>query len=312
MLGDAEAPEDRRLARLAVDVRGALEVGGGDPADALHVGRRVVGEQVLERRPALGAPVDERQVEQAVARGDVGEAEHDRGVGARPWAEVQRGVVGQLDPARVDRDEPQAAQRRLLDARADDRVALGRVGADEDRRARVLDVVEAAGRARQAERLAQRPRGGGVADARAVVDVVRADRGAHEPLHDVAVLVRRARRGQAGDRVGPGLGADARDLADDPRDRLVPCRRAQLAAALVAHERRAQAVALAREAVREAALQAGVALVRRPVERRADRHDAPIDGVGLQPAADAAVAARGGDLAVESLGGDGHRCSVCA
>ena len=124
-----------------------------------------------------------------------------------------------------------------------------------------------------------------------------------EALHDVAVLVRRARGGEAGDRVGPAVAvADPRDLADDARDRLVPRRGAQLAAARVADERRAQPVALAREAVREAALQARVAVVGGAVERRADRHDAAVDGVRLQAAADAAVAAGRADVAIKSLG----------
>ena len=40
--------------------------------------------------------------------------------------------------------------------------------------------------------------------------LLRADRGAHQPLHRVAVLVRRARGGEAGDRVGPVVGLDPR------------------------------------------------------------------------------------------------------
>ena len=161
----------------------------------------------------------------------------------------------------------QAAQRRLLDPRADDRVALGRVGADDDRHVGAVDVGEGAGRAREAERLAQRERRRRVADARAVVDVVGADRGADQALHRVAVLVGGARGGEAGDRVGAVLGLDPGQLGDDPLDRLVPAGQAEAAA--LADQRRGEPVARARELVREAALQAGVALVGGPVERRA-------------------------------------------
>ena len=82
---------------------------------------RVGLEQLLERLVALGARVDEALVDEPVAAHDVAQAEHHGGVGARARREVQHAVVGQLDPARVDRHEPQAAQRRLLDPRADDR-----------------------------------------------------------------------------------------------------------------------------------------------------------------------------------------------
>ncbi len=52
------------------------------------------------------------------------QAQHDRGVRARPRGQVHHPVVGQLDPARIDRDQLAALQRRLLDPGADDRVTL--------------------------------------------------------------------------------------------------------------------------------------------------------------------------------------------
>ena len=183
----------------------------------------VVQRQQLEQRlVALGARGDEVGVGEPVAVDDVRDAEHHGRVGAGPRREVQDAVVGELDPARVDRHELHPAQRRLLDPRADDRVALGRVGADQDRRVGVVEVGEGAGRAGEAERLAQRERRRRVADARAVVDVVGADRGAHQALHRVAVLVGRARGGEAGDRVGAVLGLDPVQLGRDPVDRLLP------------------------------------------------------------------------------------------
>ena len=53
--------------------------------------------------------------------------------------------------------------------------------------------------------------------------------------------------------------------------------------------------------MREAALHAGVALVRRAVHRRADRHDPPAHAMGLQAAAHAAVAAGRGGCGVEAV-----------
>ena len=172
---------------------GLAHVVARDAADLLHRRRVVQGEQLLVGGEALRACLDEPAVDQAVAVGDVREPEQDRRVRPGARREVHDRVVGQLDPPRVDRHEPQPAQRGLLDPRADDRMALRRVRADDDRRARRLDVVERAGRPGVSERGAQRIRGRRVADARAVVDVVRADRGTHQSLHRPAVLVRGAR-----------------------------------------------------------------------------------------------------------------------
>ena len=105
MLGDAETPDDRGVAGLAVDVGGGLEIGGGNPGDLLDSVRRVALEQLLELLVALGLLVDEGAVDEPVAAHDVAEAEHHRGVGARTRREVQHAVVGELDPPRVDRDE---------------------------------------------------------------------------------------------------------------------------------------------------------------------------------------------------------------
>ena len=138
----------------------------------------------------------------------MGQAEHHGGVGPRARREVQRPVLGELDPARIDRHQPHPAQHRLLDPRADDGMALGGVGADDHGRVGVVEVGERARRARQPQRLAHRERGGRVTHARAVVDVVGPHRGAHQTGHRVAVLVRGPRGGEPGDRVGPVVGLD--------------------------------------------------------------------------------------------------------
>ena len=71
---------------------------------------------------ALGAPRDEVGVDQAVAQDDVVEAEHHSRVGARARREVQDAVVGELDAARVDRDDLGAVEQLPAScAHADDR-----------------------------------------------------------------------------------------------------------------------------------------------------------------------------------------------
>jgi hypothetical protein len=59
------------------------------------------------------------------------------------------GVVGELDAAGVDHDQPRPAERRLLDARAHDRVTVRRVAAADEDRPGAFDVGEGIrGRAR--------------------------------------------------------------------------------------------------------------------------------------------------------------------
>ena len=260
---------------LGVEVRGAPRCPRpGTPVISStvvgRVGRHELGE--LRRSPRCARPRTSWSTRPS--RIDhVRQAVEQRRVGAGPRC---RGAARRSRRARCGAGRAVISfmplERRLLDARAHDRVALGGVGADEERHLGGLDVVEGAGGAREAERLAQRERRGRVADARAVVDVVRADRGAHQALHHVAVLVRRARGGEAGDRVGAVLGLDARRARRRCGRSPPPTMRSAEAAAL-ADQRRGEAVARARELVREAALHAGVALVRGAVERRADRHD---------------------------------------
>jgi hypothetical protein len=56
----------------------------------------------------------------------------------------------ELDPARVDHDQPRAAPKCLLQARTDHRMRLGRVRADHDDQPRALDVVVAGARGARA------------------------------------------------------------------------------------------------------------------------------------------------------------------
>ena len=127
VLGHAEAPQDRGVARPRRRCgRPRSRSAAGMPViscDGLgRVGRRAAPR--ARRSPRCAAAMKSWSVSPS-RRDDVARAR------ARPRRscpgrgdEVQHAVVGQLDPARVDRDELAAAQRRLLDARADDRVAL--------------------------------------------------------------------------------------------------------------------------------------------------------------------------------------------
>ena len=150
-----------------------------------------------------------------------------------------------------------------------------------------------------------------VADARAGVDVVVAERGAHQLLHQVGFFVGAARRGDAADRVAAVLRLDALELAGGVVDRLVPAHFLPRVGDLLADHRLGDAVLVRGVAPGEAALDAGVAVVGLAVLLRHHAHDFVALHLGLERAADAAVGA-GGDDAVLGLAELDDRLSPAA
>ena len=209
------------------------------------------------------------------------------------------GEVGELDAAGVDRDQRDAGQRALLQAGAEDRVGLGRVGAGHDQEPRALDVVEGRGRCAGAGHRGQGLRGGGVADARAAVDVVGAEANPEELLEQVGGLVRRARGRHRAERPGPAVLADLGEAARDEADGLVPGRLAQALA--VPDQGCRQAVRRPLVRVGVAALHAEMASVHGRLGDALDAEHAPLRDGHLELAADPAVAAGGPDPLLRRL-----------
>jgi hypothetical protein len=146
---------------------------------------------------------------------------------------LQRQVLGgadvraahQLGAARVDHHQPRALAHAALQARGEHRVRVGRVGADDDDQVGALDRLEVLRARRGAEGLAQAVAGGRVADARAGVDVVAAEGGAHQLLHEVGFLVGAAARGDAAQGRGAMRRLDGLEARGGKGDRLVPAHR---------------------------------------------------------------------------------------
>jgi hypothetical protein len=123
------------------------------------------------------------------------------GCTGRWYAASTCGRAHQLDPSRVRDDERRSVAQAPLDPRAEDRVGIGGVGADDEDDVGLVDRLEVLGAGRRAERLAEPIPGGGVADPSAGVDVVVAEGGPHHLLDDVDLLVGAPRRGDAADGV---------------------------------------------------------------------------------------------------------------
>jgi len=121
----------------------------GDRFDLL----RIVGLQEFDVRVTrIDARVEEGAIDETVAHDDVRETVVERNVRPRPQLEEDIRHRRELDATRVGDDELRAAQARLLHARADDWVPLGRVRAGEEDARRHVEVGERVRTAGLAER----------------------------------------------------------------------------------------------------------------------------------------------------------------
>ena len=135
-------------------------------------------------------------------------------------AGAQRQVMGCLDmrrgdhvdAARIDDDQLGALAQPLLQPRGKDRMAVGRVGADDDDDIGVLDRIEILRAGRGAEGGAEAVAGRRMADAGAGIDIVVAEAGADQLLDEIGFFIGAARRGDAADRIAAVLILDAAEF----------------------------------------------------------------------------------------------------
>src|SRR5918997_3799680 len=141
--------------------------------------------------------------------------------------------IGDALAARVDDDQLGPAPARLLEERRRDRVVRGRVRTGQDRDVGVDDVAVGGRHGAGADALQQGGDAGGVAQPRAVVDVVRAEARADQLLEEVGLLVGALRRAEAGDRARAVAVVDLLQARRREVERLVPGRLAEVRQHLV-------------------------------------------------------------------------------
>src|SRR5512144_3203721 len=132
------------------------------------------------------------------------------------------GPTHEVDRPWVDHDELRALAQPALHVRRKYRVRVRRVGADDDHDIGVIYRVEVLGAGGLSERRLEAVAGGRVADPRAGIDIVVAERSAHQLLDQVRLLVRAPGRRDAADRTPAILRLDALELRRGVRDRLLP------------------------------------------------------------------------------------------
>ena len=174
----------------------------------------------------VAALLDELLVHQPFSHDDVREGVDHRDVGAGQQRQmiVRLNVraLDQIDPARIDNDQPRALAQPPLHLRRENGMRVGGIGADHHDDVGLFHRIEILRSGRSAESVLQAVARGRMADARAGIDVVIAERRADHLLHQIGFFVGAARRGDAADGIAPVLGLNALELAGGVIDRLVP------------------------------------------------------------------------------------------
>ena len=191
---------------------------------------------------------------------------HHRDVRPRPERQVVRRLdvrrAHHVDPPRVDDDELRPLAQPLLQPAGEDRMPVGRVGADDDHDVGMLDAVEVLRPGRGAVGLPEPVAGRRMADPRAGVGVVVAEDRPRQLLHQVGFLVGAAARGDDPDRLAPMLLLDAPQPRRGEAERLLPAHLAPRLVDRVADHRVQDPVPVRGVAVGEAPLDAGMPAVR--------------------------------------------------
>ena len=179
---------------------------------------------------------------------------------------------------------------RTLDARSQNGMALGRVAADDDDEARLLDVLDGAGIAAVAHG-AEKPGGRGrLAIARTVIHIVGPDHRARQLLHQVAFLVRALRRRDERERIGTIRAFDLGEAARHQVESLIPRRFSEFV--VFTNQRLGQAIGTVDIVPPELALDAGRNAVGGTV-KRLDFEDLTLFRPNVERAAHTAVGAHG-------------------
>ena len=223
------------------------------------------------------------------------ECGQNRDVGARQQRQVERGLdvwrAHDIRPARVDHDQPGALAQPLFEARANDRVAIGWVRADDQDHIGLLDGIEILCARGCTESGTETIAGRRMADARAGIDVVVAEGGADHFLDEEGFLVRAARRGKAANGIAAVLGLDALEFGGRIADGFLP---AHLAPGLLdgaADHRLEDAVLVGGVTQGEAAFHAGMPAIGLAVLVGHHAHEFVATHLGLERASDAAIGA---------------------
>ena len=177
---------------------------------------------LLEILEALGIAGDILLVGQALGDDGVDHRVQHRDVAAGLERKMLVGMARQRLMARIHHDQLGAALGRILDEGRRHRVIHGRIGADHDDDFGIHCRRERRRHRAGVQALHQGRDRGGMAQPRAVIDIVGAEAGAHQLLEQIGFLVRAFGRAEAGERLDALLVADPDQAPGRDVERLLP------------------------------------------------------------------------------------------
>ena len=223
VLRHAHAPEDDRAFGTGVGTRDVTQGLHIDAADRRHLLGREVLDVFLPGVKTLDVSLDVLLIVELLGDNDIQHGVEHRHVRAVLELHHLPGMALHRRAARIHDDEFGAALGSLLEECRGNRMVVGRVGADDDDDVGVLALVEGRGHGRRADAFQQRRHRRGVAEPRAMVDVVGAEAGAHQLLEQIGLFVRALGRAEAGQRIGTIAIADFLQATGGAIERLLPC-----------------------------------------------------------------------------------------
>ena len=211
VLADAHAPEDHRALGRREGARHLAQRRRRDAADRRHRLRAVAAHVLLQRLEVVDARLRTNSTSTRPSSITVWISALSIATSVSALnCSVRQACARQLGAARVGEHDLRAALRRVLHPGRGDRMVLRRVRADHEDQLGVLDVVDRVAHRARADAFEQRRDARRVAQARAVVDVVAAEAGAHQLLEQVGLLVAALGRAEAGQRLRAVRVAQAR------------------------------------------------------------------------------------------------------
>src|SRR5450830_613062 len=302
MLGDAQAVVDLRIVAAGIEAGGGTDIGSGDAADKSQDFRRVFRAAdkfaPASEIVALAAGVDKGLVKQPFGDDDVGQGIEHGDVGARAQGQMQVGAtmhrVHQVDAPWVDNDQPCAFTQTAFELGGEHRVGIAGVGAHHQDHVGLHHRVETLGAGGLAQGLFQAIAGRRMADPRAGVDVIVAEGGPHQFLHQVGFFVGAAAGGDAADGVAAVCLLQPAEFAGSVGHRFIPADFLPGIVDVLADHRLGDAIRVAGVAPGKAPLDAGVAVVGVAVLVGNHTHQLVAFHLGAERAAHAAIGT-GGD-----------------
>ena len=187
-----------------------------DAADRRHPLRRERLDVLRERFVTGGAIANERLVDEALLDDHVQHRVEQRHIGVGIELQVVGGVPGQITAARVGQDQLRPRLGGVLHPRRGDRMIHGGIGADHEDHFRMRHVADLVRDRAGVDAFHQRGHARRMAQARAVIDVVRSEAGAHQLLEQIRLFVRAFGGAETGERpLAVGIAGLAQALGRD-------------------------------------------------------------------------------------------------